>query len=100
VICFWLKIFRLTELVAREWLDLHNDLEQRVAYLAEKSVLTSVSRGAWVAPPAPALYAHNADPRSSGATAFDTLSSGTGSSGGFAETADSDSLTLMIFRDG
>jgi hypothetical protein len=99
VIYFWLKIFPVTRLVAREWLDLHK-VEQREAYLAEKSVLTSVSRSAWVAPPAPALYAHNAALTRFGAMAFGILSSGRGSSGGFVETADSGSLTLMMFREG
>jgi len=81
-----------------EWLNLHSRLQQLIAYLAQKSVLTMVSRGRRVVPPAPALYAHNADPTSFGETAYGIPCSGTRSSGGFAATADSDFQTLEMFR--
>ena len=77
-----------------EWLDLHkHNLRRKTHYLAKKPVLTAVSRTLQIIPPAPAPYAHNADPKKSGAMPCAILTLETKYNDGSAETAAYDSQT-------
>jgi hypothetical protein len=66
--------------------------------LAKKPVLTAVSRNGKIVPPAPAPYAHNADPPKSGATPCAILILETKYNDGSVESAVSDSQTQTTLK--